>query len=209
MDSSDGIGIKNYQIQKDFVKAIAESFGIQPTGSRAGVVVSGKDATLNIKFRDYLHAEDFKEAVDRLPYTRGNAGIDKALNVAISQLLVTQGGARPGVAKILVMVTTGTQNLTVNSSLVDAVARKLRQLGVAVFVMGVGEKVDAKLLRSLVTRDENVFLQNSFEILMMKTRQVAKMACDNAGLLILLFFSSMRERNSDRNTVYGGIRYRA
>jgi len=184
MDSSDSIGIQNYQIQKDFVNAIAESFDIQPTGSRAGVVVSGKEATLNIKFGDYLHAEDFQEAVDRLPYTAGNASINKALKVALTQLLVVQGGARPGVAKILVLITSDIQNQTVDNGLVDAVARKLQQLGVAVFLMGVGEKVDVKLLHPLITSDENVFLEKSFEILMMKTRQVAKMACDRAGLFV-------------------------
>lgn len=184
MDSSDSIGNQNYQIQKDFVNAVAESFGIQPTGSRAGVVVSGKDATLNIKFGDYLHAEDFQEAVDRLPYTPGNSRMDKALKVALTELLVVQGGARPGVAKILVLITTGTHNQTVDNSLIEAVAQKLQQLGVAVFLMGVGEKVDVKLLRPLITRDENVFLQKSFEILMLKTRQVAKMACDRAGLFV-------------------------
>ena len=186
MDSSDDVGNQNYQIQKDFVNAIAESFDIQPTGSRGGVVVSGKEATLNIKFGDHLKAEDFQEAVDRLPYTPGNASIDKALKVALTQLLVVQGGARPGVAKILVLITSGTQNQTVDNSLVDAVARKLEQLEVAVFLMGVGEKVDVKLLRPLINSDENVFLEKSFETLMMKTRQVAKMACDRTGLFVVL-----------------------
>lgn len=184
MDSSDGVGIQNYQIQKDFVNAIAGSFDIQPTGSRVGVVVSGNEATLNIKFGDYLHGEDFQKAVNRLPYTPGNAKIDKALQVALTQLLVVQGGARPGVAKILVLITSGTQNQTVDNSLVDAVARKLQKLGVAVFLLGVGEKVDVKLLRPLITSDDNVFLEKSFEILMMKTRQVSKMACDRAGLFV-------------------------
>ena len=184
MDSSDSVGIQNYQIQKDFVNAIAGSFDIQPTGSRVGVVVSGNEATLNIKFGDYLHSEDFQKAVNRLPYTPGNAKIDKALQVALTQLLVVQGGARPGVAKILVLITSGTQNQTVDNSLVDAVARKLQKLGVAVFLLGVSEKVDVKLLRPLITSDDNVFLEKSFEILMMKTRQVSKMACDRAGLFV-------------------------
>ena len=184
MDSSDGVGIQNYQIQKDFVNAIAGSFDIQPTGSRVGVVISGNEATLNIKFGDYLHAEDFQQAVNRLPYTPGNAKIDKALQVALTQLLVVQGGARPGVAKVLVLITSGTQNQTVDNSLVDAVAGKLQQLGVAVFLLGAGEKVDVKLLRPLITSDENVFLEKSFESLMMKTRQVAKLACDRAGLFV-------------------------
>ena len=184
MDSSDSVGFKNYQIQKDFVNAIAESFDIQPTGSRAGVVVSGKEATLNIKFGDYLHAEEFQEAVDRLPYTPGNARIEEALKVALTQLLTVQGGARSGLAKILVLITSGTQNQTVDNSLIDAVARKLQQLGVVVLLVGVGEKVDVKLLRPLITRDENVFLEKSFEILMIRTRQVAKMACDRAGLFV-------------------------
>ena len=187
MDSSETTGVQNYQTQKDFVKAIAESFGIQPTGSHAGVVVSGKLATLNIKFGDYLYTEDFQEAVDRIPLTRGNSGIDKALNVAITQLMVTQGGARPALAKILVIVTSNTQNQTVDSNRLDAAARKLRQLGVAVFVMAVGDKVNVTLLRSLVTKDENVVKEKSFESLMIKARQVAKMACDNAGLFFHLF----------------------
>lgn len=41
-----------------------------------------------------------------------------------------------------------------------------------------------KLLRPLITRDKNIFLEKSFEILMMKTRQVAKMACESAGLFV-------------------------
>ena len=184
MDSADSVGFKNYQIQKDFVNAIAESFDIQPTGSRAGVVVSGKEATLNIKFGDYLHSEDFQEAVDRLPYTPGNARIEEALKVALTQLLAVQGGARSGLAKILVLITSGTQNQTVDNSFIDAVARKLQQLGVALLLVGVGEEVDVKLLRPLITRDENVFLEKSFEILMIRTRQVAKMACDRAGLFV-------------------------
>ena len=184
IDSSGSVGVKNYQLQKDFVKAIAESFGIRPTGSRAGVIISNKETTMNIKFSDHLHVEDFKEAVDKLPYTRGTAKLDHALNVAISQLLVAQGGARPGLSKILIIVTSGKENQTGDSDLLSVFAQKLRRIGVTVYVMGIGEKVDGKLLSSLVTKKENVFLEESFETLMMTTRQVAKIACDNAGLLL-------------------------
>ena len=187
MQSSDSIGIKDYQIQKDFIKAVAESFGITPSGSRAGVVISGNDTTANIKFSDHFHEEDFKEAVDKLPYTKGSAGLGHALHVTLSQLFVTQGGARPGVSKILIVVTNGTQAQTGDRDLLDFAAKKLRQLGVTVFVMGVGAQLDDKVLISLVTKKDNLFLEESFEGLMMITRQVANMACDSAGLLSLLF----------------------
>lgn len=187
MQSSDSIGIKDYQIQKDFIKAIAESFGITPSGSRAGVVISGNDTTANIKFGDHLHEEDFKEAVDRLPYTKGTSGLGHALHMTLSQLLVAQGGARPGVSKILIVVTSETQTQTGDGDLLDFSAEKLRQLGVTVFVIGVGDQVDEKVLTSLVTKEENVFLEESFEGLMMKTRQVANMACDSAGMFSSLF----------------------
>ena len=183
MDSSESIGIKNYQIQKDFIKAIAESFDIRPTGSRAGVVISGNDTTVNIKLSDHLDEENFKEAVDRLPYTRGTATLDNALHVVTSQLLVAQGGARPGLSKIVIVVTSGRENQTRDGDTLGASAKKLQQLGVTVFVMGVGDHVDEKALNSIVTKEENVFLVNSFENLMMKTWNVAKMACDRAGLL--------------------------
>lgn len=141
---------------------------------------------MNIKFDDYLQTEDFKNAVDRLPYTQGNTGIDKALDVAVTQLLVTKSGARSGLTKILVVMTASAQNQTVDNNLLERVAKKLRQLGVAVFIMGVGDQVDETLLRSLVTAEENLFLETSFESLMLKSRQVAKMTCDNAGMFIQL-----------------------
>lgn len=188
MDSSERIGIDNYQIQKDFIKAIAGSFDIRPSGSRAGVVISGNDTTMNIKFSDHLHEEDFKEAVDNLPYTQGKARLDHALRVALSQLLGAQGGARPGLSKILIVVSSALKAQTGDDDLLGVSAKKLRQLGVTVFVMGVGDQVDAKVLSSLVTEEENVFLEESFESLMMKTRQVAKSACDSAGLLLFLSY---------------------
>ncbi|XP_073236997.1 collagen alpha-3(VI) chain-like [Porites lutea] len=181
LDSSDSVGMEDYQLQKDFVKAIAESFGIRPTGSRVGVIIASKDAAVNIKLSDHLHVEDLKESVDKLPYIGGTARIDKALNLATSKLFVSQGGARPGLSKILIIVTTGKQNATRNGELIGVVAQKLLRMGVTVYVIVVGKEVDDKVLGSLVTEEENLFLEDSFKSLMLKTRQLAKMACDNAG----------------------------
>ena len=176
--------MEDYQLQKDFVKAIAESFGIRPTGSRVGFIIASKDAAVNIKLSDHLHVEDLKESVDKLPYIGGTARIDKALNLATSKLFVSQGGARPGLSKILIIVTTGKQNATLNGELMGVVAQKLLRMGVTVYVIVVGKEVDDKVLGSLVTEEENLFLEDSFKSLMLKTRQLAKMACDNAGLFL-------------------------
>ncbi|CAH3124523.1 unnamed protein product [Pocillopora meandrina] len=181
MDASDSVDSQSYRIQKDFVKAIAKSFGLQPGASRAGVILSGKKPTVNINFDDYLQTEDFIEAVDRLPHPRGHAGIDKVLDVALTQLLVNRGGARPGLGKILVLLTANTQNQSLDTKLLDSVTRRLQQLGVALVVIGVGKQVDETLLRPLVTKGENLFLERSFESLMLKARQVAQITCDNAG----------------------------
>lgn len=182
MDASDSVDSQSYRIQKDFVKAIAKSFGLQPGASRAGVILSGKKPTVNIKFDDYLQTEDFIEAVDRLPHPRGHAGIDKVLDVVLTQLLVNRGGARPGLGKILVLLTANTQNQSLDTKLLDSVTRRLQQLGVALVVIGVGKQVDDTLLRPLVTKGENIFLERSFESLMLKARQVAQITCDNAGI---------------------------
>ena len=172
--------MKNYQIQKDFIKAIAGSLGIGPNGSRAGVVVSGNDTTVNIKFSDHLNEGDFKKAVDSLPDIGGTGTLDYSLHVVLSQLLVAQGGARPGVSKILIIVAGGKHNET--EGLLSIYTTKLLQLGVEVIFVGVGDKVDDKVLTSLLTKGKNVFLEDSFESLMTKTRQVASAACDSAGL---------------------------
>ena len=177
MQSSDSIGISNYQIQKDFIKAIAGSFGIRPKGSRAGVIVSGNDTTVNIKFSDHIYEDELKLAVDRLPNVQGTGKLDHSLQVVLSQLLVSQGGARPGVAKILLVLTGGKH--TDNEGMLNVYTTKLRELGVKMIAIGIGDKADDKVLTSL---GESVFLESSYESLMMKTRQLARVACDNAGL---------------------------
>lgn len=182
IQSSDTTGIENYQIQKDFIKAIAGSFGIQPDGSQAGVVISGNDTTVNIKFSDHLDDEDFKEAVDKLPYTQGHGTLDNALRVVLTKLFAAQGGARIGVAKILIVVSSAEKEPQALPEDLSAHAQKLRQLGVAVFVMGVGEQPNVNALTSLVNKKDHLFLEESFESLMLRTRQLANMTCDTAGL---------------------------
>lgn len=135
---------------------------------------------MNIQFSDHLNEGDFKKAVDRLPDIGGTGTLDYSLQVVLSQLLVAQGGARPGVSKILIIIAGGRPNETESS--LSIYTTKLRQLGVAVIFVGVGDKVDDKVLTSLLTKGENVFLEDSFEGLMKKTRQVASAACDSAGL---------------------------
>ena len=135
---------------------------------------------MNIQFSDHLNEGDFKKAVDRLPDIGGTGTLDYSLQVVFSQLLVAQGGARPGVSKILIIIAGGRHNETEDS--LSIYTTKLRQLGAAVIFIGVGDKVDDKVITSLLAKGENMFLADSFESLMTKTRQVASAACDSAGL---------------------------
>ena len=184
MDSSDRVGNENYQKQKDFVKVIAGSFGIQPGGSRAGVILYSDQATSNIRLNDYLYEEDFAREVDRLPYMKGETRIGKALELAATQLMVPIDGIRPGLVKIIMLLTAGGQLNRNDTILLDAAMQMLKHMAAKVIVIGVGEEVDKSEMRSLVAHRKNVLLEKSFDSLLLKTRQIAKLACDNAGWLL-------------------------
>ena len=65
LDSSGSIG-KNYQNEKNFLKAIAGAFGVSKDGSRAGVITFSTRSKLSIKLNAYRNIASFNKARNSL-----------------------------------------------------------------------------------------------------------------------------------------------
>ena len=65
LDSSGSIG-KNYQNEKNFLKAIAGAFGVSKDGSRAGVVTFASRSKLSIKLNAYRNIASFNKVRNSL-----------------------------------------------------------------------------------------------------------------------------------------------
>lgn len=178
IDSSGSISRRNYVKIKNFVKYLARSFKISPTGSRAAVVLYSTSASVKAHFGKYTTIEEFNDMVERLPHERGFTYIDKALELAASQLFPR---ARKDVPRIAMLLTDGEQtdpNGTVNLRVASA---PLRRQGVRLIAFGVGKRINVRELRLAVERDEDVVRVMKFDDLNDKVRNYTKSLCEAAG----------------------------
>ena len=70
------------------------------------MVLYSNAASVQARFGQYASLAEFESAVDQLPYERGRTRIDKALDLAASDVFPE---ARPGVARIALLITDGKQ----------------------------------------------------------------------------------------------------
>ena len=121
---------------------------------------------------------EFESAVDQLPYERGRTRIDKALDVAASDVFPE---ARPGVARIALLITDGKQTEASDAKGLREASAPLRKAGVRVMALGVGSGVDADQLRLITETDEDVLLADDFDNLLLKLRNLTSKVCELAG----------------------------
>ena len=178
IDSSGSIARRNYVKIKGFVKYIARSFGISPTGSRAGIVLYSTSASVKAHFGQYPTIEEFTNLVDSLRHERGLTYIDKALGVAASQLFPR---ARKDVSRIAMLLTDGEQTDPDGTVNLRAASAPLRRQGVRLIAFGVGKNINVRELRLAVERDEDVVRVMKFDDLINKVRNYTKNLCQAAG----------------------------
>ena len=180
LDSSGSLKA-DYGREKDFVKNVAAAFGVGPDASRAGVVTFSYDAEHSIKMGDHDTLQSFMTAVDNIPLMGYTTRIDKALRLTQKELFESKNGARPGVPKILVILTDGSQ--TKDNDAVDpaTIAKEIAASGIMVLVVGIGSEVkNDELLQIAGDQSENLFTAASFDELVSKdfVTKFNKISCE-------------------------------
>ena len=179
LDSSGSLR-NDYQREKDFMKVLASSFGISPDGSRAGVVTFSYNAEHSIKLNDYDDLMSFNKAVDKIPLMGSTTRIDKALRLTQRELFSLSNGARPGIPKILVLLTDGSQTEDADAVDPGSIADELRAQGIKVLVIGIGGGVNQTELLHLGGGQANTFSAASFDELVSSSfiKKVMEKKCE-------------------------------
>lgn len=178
IDSSGSISRRNFQKEKDFVKEVASTFKMGPDQSQIAVISYSDDAQIDVKFGQYSNVNDFNAAVDSVKHQRQRTRIDKALHLAATRLFTPKGGARPNVAKVMVILTDGKQTVMSDSKTLDVAVRPLQDMNVTIFAVGVGNAIDIGELLLLVGNNvENLFRAQNFNELAKDSLRVASQTC--------------------------------
>ncbi len=162
VDSSGSLK-NDYQKEKDFVKSVASSLDISPTGSHVSVVTFSNIAKLNVKFSDHTNYKDFASAVDGLKLLKSTTRIDRALAVAYDNMFNEQNGMRVKVPKVLILLTDGEQTKDAGAINPAKAVARFHDAGIKVIVIGIGKNVVFDELKRMVKSRDNLFRAADFE----------------------------------------------
>ena len=143
---------KDFAIEQKIAKRIVESFHISPTTTRIGILLYGRDARMMAKLNSYSNRKSMVEYLDRLRNPGDGSRIDKALGMASTELFTEGNGDRAQVPNTLIVF----MNRKAEVNPLQA-ARYLKDLGVKVIAIGIGDQVDVGELKDISGNEKDVF----------------------------------------------------
>ncbi|XP_070690879.1 collagen alpha-6(VI) chain-like [Pempheris klunzingeri] len=175
VDGSSSIGSDNFQEVRQFLRSIIDALDIGPDKVRIGLAQYSDEPHKEFLLKDHMDKNSLLAEVDTFPYRTGGTETGKAIDFILTQYFTKKAGSRASqrVPQIVVVITDGD-----STDDVVAPAQRLRQQGVIVFGVGVGE-VNLKQLESVANRPPERFLFTigSFQALQMLTKGLLQTVC--------------------------------
>lgn len=141
LDASSGVGRENFGTLRDFVRSLTVQFDINRDVAQVALVAYARRAATVFHLDTYDSGSAIVKAVSEAAYVGGAASTGAALLHIHANVLTVAKGARPGVNKAVVVVTDGSGG---DDAAVPA--QRIRDNGVSLFVIGIGDVQREKLL---------------------------------------------------------------
>ncbi|XP_054688079.1 von Willebrand factor A domain-containing protein 2 isoform X2 [Grus americana] len=142
LDASSGVGLENFLRLRSFVRSSCLHFSINRDVTQIALVIYGSKAHTAFALDTHTSNSDVLQAISQVPFFGDLASAGSALLHIYGDVMTVQKGARPGVNKVVVMLTNG-------DGMEDAAApaQQLRDNGISVFVVVIGDARADVLLR--------------------------------------------------------------
>ncbi|XP_048384895.1 von Willebrand factor A domain-containing protein 2-like isoform X1 [Stegostoma tigrinum] len=142
VDASGQAGRQNFRQIKGFVRNIVSHFDIDKDLTQVAMVIySDKPRTL-FNLDSFDSEGKIKRAISSGPFLDGSAHTGKALKYIQEDTLSIQKGARPGINKVVVVITNGQSSDDIVPN-----AEELRHSGITVIALGMADTRATALLR--------------------------------------------------------------
>ncbi|CAE1302796.1 unnamed protein product [Acanthosepion pharaonis] len=150
LDSSSSIWVEDYKKQLQFVADLVDSFKVENGISqvRVGAITFSDQAYLEFPLGHYSKPAQMKEAISKFIHRTGGTNTAKALQLVRSQLHIQTENRKGPVAVIVV-----TDGKSSDREATKAEAKKLHQLDINVYAIGVGDqsKYDINELKAIAS----------------------------------------------------------
>lgn len=181
LDSSNSVKENAFLEMKDFTGKIIDSFQVSQLNARFAALTYSKEAEVHFNFVRYDTAEEVKRAVKSLPHKKSDTRVDKALNLAASDIFSLGGRVRSRHPMVLIVFFDGDVSRNMKD-LADVVA-PLKSYGVEIITIGVGPEVNLYQLRKISSSDDFIFQGTTFTDIYPKLYSIAEKACSGRFVL--------------------------
>ncbi|NWH67265.1 VWA2 protein, partial [Geococcyx californianus] len=174
LDASAGLGLENFLQLRSFVRSSCLHFSINRDVTQIALVIYGSRAHTVFALDTHTSSSAVLQAIDQVPFLGDSASAGRALLHIYGDVMTVQKGARPGVNKVVVVLTNG-------GGLEDAAApaQQLRDNGILVFVAVVGNAQRDELLRVAGSPNYLVHM-SSYEDLQYYQNLIIERICEEA-----------------------------
>ncbi|NXA49496.1 VWA2 protein, partial [Nothocercus julius] len=174
VDASAGVGLENFLQLKDFVRSGSSHFSINRDVTQIALVVYGSRAHTAFTLNTHTSSSGLLQAINQLPFLGGSSSAGSALLHIYGDVMTVQKGARPGVNKVVVMLTNGAGMEGAASP-----AQQLRNSGILVFVVVIGDAQKDVVLKVAGSPDYLVHI-SSYEDLQHYEDLIIERICEEA-----------------------------
>ncbi|XP_022599080.1 von Willebrand factor A domain-containing protein 2 [Seriola dumerili] len=171
LDASGGVGRDNFVTLRDFVRSLTVQFDVNRDLAQMSLVAYGRRPNTVFNLDTHETGSAILKAVGDANYMGGVASTGTALLHIHSNVLTVAKGARPGVNKAVVVVTDGSGG---DDAAVPA--QKMRDNGVSLFVIGIGDVQRQRLLQ-IAGSEEHMISVPSYEDLKYFEDVLVQMLC--------------------------------
>ena len=155
LDGSESLAQKGFDKIKDLVKAMIDNYTISETETHVGVIEFSDKANVILQLNKLFEPTSIKDQVQRIIPSGGKETVtDEALRKSADELFDVKSGGRPGASKVLIIVTDGKST---GKEPPKRAVKPLKEKGVRVYVVNIGEDTDKDELKDIVPTDENIY----------------------------------------------------
>ncbi|KAL7862063.1 hypothetical protein SRHO_G00135040 [Serrasalmus rhombeus] len=149
VDGSWSVGRENFKFIRSFIGAVAGAFDIGEDKTRVAVVQYSTDTRTEFNLNQYYRRAELLRAIKNLPYKGGNTMTGEAMDYLVKNIFTEAAGARKGFPRVAIIITDGK-----SQDPVDEYAKRLRNIGAEVFVLGI-KGADEDELREIASTPHN------------------------------------------------------
>ncbi|XP_037602343.1 collagen alpha-1(XII) chain isoform X2 [Sebastes umbrosus] len=173
VDGSWSVGRENFKHIRSFIAALAGAFDIGEDKTRVAVVQYSTDTRTEFPLTRYSRRGDLLQAINSLPYKGGNTMTGDAIDYLLQNIFTEAAGSRKAFPKVAMIITDGK-----SQDPVEEYARRLRNIGVEIFVLGI-KGADEDELREIASTPHNKHVYNvpNFDLIQDVQKEIITEVC--------------------------------